>query len=350
MDFVPWLQQGTRRLNIIPLPFIALPIVTLYVTVFSSIAVTMASDYFLHGSSPGVWIWIGSIAFLWSGMSWQYVAHIKYFSETVPQQAFSALKSKLDNLNIFLIATVALIPILAAITSGARVLQSIVGGISVVCWIGATTWCLDKLKVIFLSRIYSTIFGPWPTHWQHRLWNFVISLSTFSLVSFFVFLYQSSSESSPNALVKICLWTTWHVIVAFVPMLLILGVASLLQIFSTQKPIYGSPVIETDGRRIPNLDQLGNSFKVAHWSDLHITAGETDSRIDGGPSVNKQLKRLIKLHFGKLAEVDVLLITGDMTDAGRAAEWKTFFFDIHAKLPPRARSARCWCPETTIST
>jgi predicted MPP superfamily phosphohydrolase len=73
----------------------------------------------------------------------------------------------------------------------------------------------------------------------------------------------------------------------------------------------------------------GRTWRVAHLSDLHVVGERYGFRIEsgrGGPRGNARLERLLE----RLAAVhaadplDLLLVTGDMTDAGRATEWAEF--------------------------
>ncbi len=85
----------------------------------------------------------------------------------------------------------------------------------------------------------------------------------------------------------------------------------------------------------------GRVWRVAHLSDIHIVGERYGFRIEsgrGGPRGNERLRRAM----ARLAEshaarpLDVVLITGDMTDAGRSAEWAEFF-EIVAGHPDLAR-------------
>jgi predicted MPP superfamily phosphohydrolase len=71
-------------------------------------------------------------------------------------------------------------------------------------------------------------------------------------------------------------------------------------------------------------------WRIAHLSDLHVVSERYGFRIEsgrGGPRGNTRFARLM----ARLAAIDAenpfdhLLITGDMTDAGRATEWAEFF-------------------------
>lgn len=70
-------------------------------------------------------------------------------------------------------------------------------------------------------------------------------------------------------------------------------------------------------------------WRVVHLSDIHVVGERYGMRIESGragPSGNQRLERV----FARLAEIharvplDVILVTGDMTDAGRSAEWAEF--------------------------
>lgn len=72
------------------------------------------------------------------------------------------------------------------------------------------------------------------------------------------------------------------------------------------------------------------TWRAVHLSDIHIVGERYGFRIESGrsgPRGNDRLKRL----FDKLEEIDaddrldVILITGDMTDAGVCTEWVQFF-------------------------
>jgi predicted MPP superfamily phosphohydrolase len=74
----------------------------------------------------------------------------------------------------------------------------------------------------------------------------------------------------------------------------------------------------------------GRIWRIAHLSDLHVVGERYGFRIEsgrGGPRGNERFARLM----ARLATIDAenpfdhLLVTGDMTDAGRATEWAEFF-------------------------
>jgi predicted MPP superfamily phosphohydrolase len=70
-------------------------------------------------------------------------------------------------------------------------------------------------------------------------------------------------------------------------------------------------------------------WRVAHLSDIHVVGERYGFRIESGragPRGNERLSsvlaRLAEIHASE--PLDMLLITGDMTDAGRSAEWAEF--------------------------
>jgi hypothetical protein len=73
----------------------------------------------------------------------------------------------------------------------------------------------------------------------------------------------------------------------------------------------------------------GTAWRVAHLSDLHVVGERYGYRIESGRA-GPQGNDRIALALARLAEADaarptdVVLVTGDMTDAGRSAEWAEF--------------------------
>jgi hypothetical protein len=84
----------------------------------------------------------------------------------------------------------------------------------------------------------------------------------------------------------------------------------------------------------------GRVWRVAHLSDIHIVGERYGFRIEsgrGGPRGNERVRRVMALLEAEHAAqpLDLILITGDMTDAGRSGEWAEFF-DIVAGHPELA--------------
>jgi predicted MPP superfamily phosphohydrolase len=84
----------------------------------------------------------------------------------------------------------------------------------------------------------------------------------------------------------------------------------------------------------------GRVWRVAHLSDLHFVGGRYGFRIESGrmgPQGNDRAEHtmttLERVHAAR--PVDIILVTGDMTDAGSSAEWVEFF-DLMARFPTLA--------------
>ncbi len=81
----------------------------------------------------------------------------------------------------------------------------------------------------------------------------------------------------------------------------------------------------------------GPVWRIAHLSDIHVVGEHYGFRIESGRSGPRGNERL-RQALSQLAEIhaqeplDVILITGDMTDAGRSAEWAEFL-DVIAPHP-----------------
>jgi hypothetical protein len=78
-------------------------------------------------------------------------------------------------------------------------------------------------------------------------------------------------------------------------------------------------------------------WRIAHLSDLHVVGERYGFRIESGrsgPRGNERLQDLLKrldaIHTEK--PIDVVLVTGDMTDAGRSSEWAEFL-EQSARFP-----------------
>ena len=75
--------------------------------------------------------------------------------------------------------------------------------------------------------------------------------------------------------------------------------------------------------------ERGRIWRVAHLSDIHVVGERYGFRIESGrsgPRGNDRLQQAI-IHLNALCgqeQIDAILITGDMTDAGRCAEWAEF--------------------------
>jgi hypothetical protein len=81
-----------------------------------------------------------------------------------------------------------------------------------------------------------------------------------------------------------------------------------------------------DFGEFPASSHADHTWRIAHLSDIHVVGERYGFRIESGragPRGNERLHRLLTLldfiHANN--PLDTILITGDMTDAGRSAEW-----------------------------
>src|SRR5262249_46193114 len=84
-------------------------------------------------------------------------------------------------------------------------------------------------------------------------------------------------------------------------------------------------------------DVGGRRWRVAHLSDLHVVGERYGFRIESGRSgprgnerVDRVLAEIETLHSAQ--PLDLILISGDVTDAGRSTEWAEFL-DVLARYP-----------------
>ncbi len=86
----------------------------------------------------------------------------------------------------------------------------------------------------------------------------------------------------------------------------------------------------------------GRIWRIAHLSDIHVVGERYGFRIESGrsgPRGNSRLRQAMA-HLDSLCgkdQLDAILITGDMTDAGRSAEWAEFLdlLGCHPKVAER---------------
>jgi hypothetical protein len=88
--------------------------------------------------------------------------------------------------------------------------------------------------------------------------------------------------------------------------------------------------------------QVRRKWRVAHLSDLHTVGERYGFRIESGrsgPSGNDRLRRILLCleQAHRSQPIDVILITGDLTDAGRSAEWSELLSELqsHPRLLER---------------
>jgi hypothetical protein len=84
-----------------------------------------------------------------------------------------------------------------------------------------------------------------------------------------------------------------------------------------------------DFRSFDSAPPGGRTWRIAHLSDIHVVGEHYGFRIEsgrGGPRGNDRLRQVLdRLEAAHLVEpLDLILITGDLTDAGRSTEWAEF--------------------------
>lgn len=91
------------------------------------------------------------------------------------------------------------------------------------------------------------------------------------------------------------------------------------------------------------LPASARTWRVAHLSDVHVVGERYGFRIESGRAGPRGNQRFLQV-LDRLAEIhateplDLLLVTGDMTDAGRSAEWAEFLDAMQRHPALAARS------------
>jgi 3',5'-cyclic AMP phosphodiesterase CpdA len=92
----------------------------------------------------------------------------------------------------------------------------------------------------------------------------------------------------------------------------------------------------------PSLAAQTKAWRIAHLSDIHVVGERYGFRIESGrsgPQGNERFRRVLVELDAVHAEnpLDTVLITGDITDAGRSVEWAEFLDAIatHPRLAER---------------
>ncbi len=124
--------------------------------------------------------------------------------------------------------------------------------------------------------------------------------------------------ASPRDLIVVALANSVVLVAAY------LAIAALVWAFADAT----MPQLRDFGE-FPAPSEPGRSWRIAHLSDIHVVGERYGFRIESGragPRGNERLHRLFALLDSIHANdpLDIILITGDMTDAGRSAEWSEF--------------------------
>lgn len=121
--------------------------------------------------------------------------------------------------------------------------------------------------------------------------------------------------ASPRDLVSVALANSIVLVAAY------LAVAALVWAFADATMPRPRDFVE-----FPASAHADHTWRIAHLSDIHVVGERYGFRIESGragPRGNERLNQLLALldviHANN--PLDTILVTGDMTDAGRSAEW-----------------------------
>ena len=130
--------------------------------------------------------------------------------------------------------------------------------------------------------------------------------------------------ASPHDLVSVALANSIVLVAAY------LAVAALVWAFAD-----ATMPQPRDFGEFPASSHADHTWRIAHLSDIHVVGERYGFRIESGragPRGNERLNRLLTLldfiHANN--PLDTILITGDMTDAGRSAEWSELLDALNA--------------------
>jgi hypothetical protein len=137
--------------------------------------------------------------------------------------------------------------------------------------------------------------------------------------------------ASPRDLVWVALANSVVIVAAY------LAIAALVWAFADAT----MPQLRDFGE-FPVHPGADHTWRIAHLSDIHVVGERYGFRIESGragPRGNERLNRLLTVLDSIHANnpLDIILITGDMTDAGRSAEWSELLdaLTAHPRLAER---------------
>jgi hypothetical protein len=124
--------------------------------------------------------------------------------------------------------------------------------------------------------------------------------------------------ASPRDLISVALANSVVLVAAY------LAIASLVWAFADAT----MPRLRDFGE-FPANGRGDRTWRIAHLSDIHVVGERYGFRIESGrsgPRGNVRLNRVLALLdlVHSKNPIDAIVITGDMTDAGRSAEWSEF--------------------------
>ncbi|MFT3733291.1 MAG: metallophosphoesterase [Hyphomicrobium sp.] len=132
--------------------------------------------------------------------------------------------------------------------------------------------------------------------------------------------------STPMRLVGVALWNSVAIVTAY------LAAAGLS--WGVADTIMAQP---EDFTPLPDSSSAQRLWRVAHLSDIHTVGEKYGFRIEGGrsgPRGNDRLRQVFEKLDAAHAQhpLDLIVISGDVTDAGRATEWAEFL-DLMKQYP-----------------
>jgi 3',5'-cyclic AMP phosphodiesterase CpdA len=203
------------------------------------------------------------------------------------------------------------------------------GGFLVVVWLILTLgplWLWGVMR--FPLRLRSALFGAFPQRAQHMILHTSLLVVCLGVVTYLVLC--ASWAPAPDSLVSLSGVVRINLIVTC------LAVAwSAIHSGLRERPRRGPRVSVSDPSRLPPHSQSPGAIRIAHWSDLHLVGVPGRQRIEkrrllsrsrDGAGGDEVLHELITRHGPSLlADVAVIIASGDITDSGQMVEWKAFF-------------------------
>jgi len=178
-------------------------------------------------------------------------------------------------------------------------------------------------------RLQAVLFGPIPGRLQQIFVHGLLAALTLGVAALIALQLPLSSDP----------FSLWGLEGLLAEAFLVLaatcaGSAGLLELSRVTSATYraakGIRVPVLTPSRVPSV--LSPVAQVAHWTDLHLTGSPEAEMVEGGEGGNKILSGLIAAHEARLDELDLILLTGDVTDAGQGEEWRQLFDLVPEKL------------------